>query len=380
MTTTSDPMGPDAGRILLNGNAKSVERFCSLGSMAAGPSRQRDPALREQNRVALINASWGRGEANDGPLRRGFANEGRGKVQNVGLYRAFVTVMRQRDVVRNLFDEHEAAWESLYRAYSDENDMLVASFRNAWKRCQDELGSEAIRPLLAVGDRHRPGPPTRPVRHYVEHAYAQRLQRHVEALVQADDRRSTVLFDLWRHFHLASGLDFDPLWLELRQHIADALLSASLIALPGGDPAKLLIACRFFRLENILLEALRRGAHVYGSSAGAMVLGRRVVIFHDRRNPREEFELFDNGLGLVGGLQVFPHVNDRLQTEDPHNLAYLAARFRHRVCIGLNAGSTLALQAKEGGWEAWSAGDDDVVRFGPDGDKDRIAPGEGMVV
>ena len=78
-------------------------------------------------------------------------------VQNVGLYRAFVTVMRQRDVVRSLFDDHESAWESLYRAYSEENDMLVASFRNAWKRCQDELGSQAIRPLLDAGDRHRHG-------------------------------------------------------------------------------------------------------------------------------------------------------------------------------------------------------------------------------
>jgi len=110
------------------------------------------------------------------------------------------------------------------------------------------------------------------------------------------------------------------------------------------------------------------------------VLGRRVVIFHDRKTPRQEFELFDNGLGLVGGLQVFPHVDDRLQTGDPHNLAYLAARFRHRVCIGLNAGSTLALQAKSGGWEAWSAGDDEVVRFGPDGNKDRYAQGAPVAV
>ena len=158
------------------------------------------------------------------------------------------------------------------------------------------------------------------------------------------------------------------------------MLSASLIALPGGDPAKLLIATRFFRLENILLEAVRRGAHVFGSSAGAMVLGRRVVVFHDRRTPRQEFELFDNGIGLVGGLQIFPHVEDRLQTDDPHNLAYLAARFRHRVCVGLNAGATLGLQAREGGWDAWSAGDDDVVRFGPDGDKQRVPVGETVPV
>lgn len=378
--TTSDPMGPDAGRILLNGNAESVQRFCALAHLGAGPSRHRDPGLREQDRVVLINASWGRGEANDGPLRRGFAAEGRGKVQNVGLYRAFVMLLRQRDTVRTLFDEHEAAWEALYEAYNDENDQIVASMRRGWERCQKELGSTSIHALLSAGDRHRPGPPTRPVRLYLESDFAQRLQRHVESLVQADDRRSTVLAELWQHFHLAAGLDFDPLWLELRKAMADALLDASLITLTGGDPAKLLIALRFFRLEGILLEAVRRGAHIFGSSAGAMVLGRRVVIFHDRRNPRQEFQLFDNGIGLVGGFQVFPHVNDRLQTEDADNLAYLAARFRHRVCLGLNAGSTLGLQADNGGWQAWSAGDDDVVRFGPSGSKERIGPGQPLQV
>jgi hypothetical protein len=329
--STSDPMGPDAGRILLNGNAESVERFCTLAHLGAGPSRQRDPALREKNQVVLINASWGRGEGGDGALRRGFAAHGRTSIKNLGLYRAFVTVLRSREVVRSLFDEHEKAWESLYAAYGDENDVLVAALRRGWERCENELGATSMHAMLHSGDRHRPGPPTRPVMLYVERAFAQRLQRQIEALVQADDRRAGVLTELWQHFHLAAGLDFDPLWLELRAEMAAALLEGSLITLTGGDPAKLLIALRFFRLEGILLEAVRRGVHIFGSSAGAMVLGRRVVVFHDRRAPRQEFQLFDNGIGLVGGFQVFPHVNDRLQTEDPNNLAYLAARFRHRA-------------------------------------------------
>ena len=377
---TSDPMGPDAGRILLNGNAETPERFCQLAHLGAGPSRQRDPLMRRQDRVTLVMASWGRGEGHDGPLRRAFAACGRGQVTNLGVFRGLVRLLRERPVIRGLFDEHEAAWNALYEAYSEENDSLVAGLRSAWERSRKELGATSMHNLLQTGDRHRPGPLTRPVRILVEHAFAQQLKRYVEALVQADDRRSWALSELWDHFHLAAGLEFDSLWHELREGMSRVLLDSSLIALTGGDPAKLLVALRMFRLQPVLLEALRRGAHVYGSSAGAMVLGRRLVIFHDRRAPRQEFQLFDNGIGLVGGFQVFPHVNDRLQTEDPHNLAYLAARFRHRVCLGLNGGSTLGLEADQGSWRAWSAGDDDVVRFGPEGTKIRYAPGQSLPV
>ena len=374
--TSSDPMGVGAGRILLNGNAENADRFCQLAHDGAGPSTHRDPWHRRHDRVALIMASWGRGEAHDGPFRRRFAKMGRGEVVNIGLWRGFVRVLKERDVVKSLYDEHSDAWEQLYASYCEENDALVANLRQAWDRAQNDLGSASMHTLLTAGDRMRPGPPTRPVRQYVERGYAGRLQRHVNALVEADDRRSAAMADLWKHFHLAAGLAFDPLWHEHREMMSAALLKSSLIVLTGGDPAKLLIALRFFQLHDVLAEAVRRGATVFGSSAGAMVLGRRVVIFHDRRNPRQEFQLFDNGIGLVGGFQVFPHVNDRLQTEDPHNLAYLAARFRHRSCVGLNAGSTLGLEPRDGLWRAWSAGDDDVVIFDPTGTKRRLHPGD----
>lgn len=374
--TTSDPMGSGSGRILLNGNAESAQRFCELAHQGAGPSRHRDPWHRRNDRVALIMASWGRGELHDEPFRRRFHDMGRGDVENLGLFTNFARVMREREVVRSLFGEHENAWEQLYASYCEENDVLVANLRQAWERAQREIGSPSMHGLLVASDRLRPGPPTRPVRHFVERAYASRLQRHLAALASADDRRSQVMNELWAHFHMAAGLDFDSLWHELREEMASTLLRSSLVVLTGGDPAKLLLACRFFQLQGLLLEAVRRGAHVFGSSAGAMVLGRRVVIFHDRRNPRQEFQLFDNGLGLVGGFQIFPHVDDRLQTGDPHNLAYLAARFRHRTCVGLNAGSTLGLEAREGGWHGWSAGDDDVVLFDPTGEKRRLAPGQ----
>lgn len=375
----NDPMGPDAGRVLLNGNAESTTRFCALALKAAGPPRHRDPAHRAAGRVVLITASWGRGELGDGGLRRALAGLGQRSVHNLGLRTAMVAVLRQRPVIRDLLAEHEAAWVHLKEAYAAENDALIHTLRAGWDRARSALGVSSLRALLGSGDRHAPGPPTRPVNHLIEHALAQQVQRLTEALVRADDRHAQDLRELWDHFHLSAGLQFDPLWQEHRQRISDDLLSASLIALTGGDPVTLLTALRFFRLDDLLLEAVRRGANVFGSSAGAMVLGQRVVIFHDRRRPRQEFLLLGRGVGLARGVQPFPHVTDRLQVDDPFNLAYLSARFRHRLCVGLNAGSTLALQPHGGRWQFWSAGDEDLVLFGPDGNKLRVAPGRRII-
>lgn len=375
MVSTSDPMGLAAGRVLMNGNAETPERFCALASQGAGLSRHRDPAHRAADRVLVVTASWGAGEGNDAPLRRGFVDQGRPQVDNLALWTSMATFLRQRPVVQGILDEHRGAWEQLHAAYAVENDALTHAMRDAWARARESLGIDRFPRLLKRGDRQVPGPPTRPVGHLIEHVLAQGVQRHIEALVQADDLRAQTLQELWAHFRLAAGLAFDSLWIEQRRALCRRLLEASLIALAGGDPLTLLTALHFYELDGVFVEAVRRGTHVFGSSAGAMVMGQRIIVFHDRRLPRQEFLLLDHGIGLSRGVQIFPHVHDRLHTEDPFNLAYLSARFRHRLCVGLNAGSTLALQPDQGHWRMWSAGEEDLVVFGPEGNKIRVPPG-----
>jgi hypothetical protein len=60
------------------------------------------------------------------------------------------------------------------------------------------------------------------------------------------------------------------------------------------------------------------------------------------------------------------------------NLAYLAARFRHRACVGLNQGSVLELVPSNGRWKGRSVGDEDVVVFGHTGEKHRFPPGSAV--
>lgn len=376
----SDPMGDAPGRILLNGNAESIERFVKLAHRTLGPSRHRDPAVREREAVLICTGAWGPTELNDAALRRGFARTGRGLrgrfVNNLGVYTAMMTFLAERDVVRTLYDEHEQVWWALFKAYTAENGATVARLRDAWQHASEKLPGVTMHELLHLGENLPPGPRTRPVSVFLKGAYAAAVGRAVQALQEADERHARTLSELWTHFHLAAGCEFDPLWQELRAGLVQRILDASCIVLPGGSPSRLLVGFRFFQLEGVLVEALRRGTSVFGTSAGAMAFGRRVVVFNDRANPREEFQLLENGLRVVEGLQIFPHCTDRVQTDDPANLAYLAARFRHRACVGLNQGSVLELTPAGGRWRARSIGEEDVVVFGPLGEKRRYGAGE----
>ncbi len=106
-----------------------------------------------------------------------------------------------------------------------------------------------------------------------------------------------------------------------------------------------------------MAEALRRGAVFIAMSAGAMVLCERVIVYDDHAPMRRDFQLYDRGLALVRELQLFPHCMERIQTDDPDNLAYLARRFRHQVCVGLNQRSFLLLEL--GPTKATSRGTED---------------------
>ena len=159
------------------------------------------------------------------------------------------------------------------------------------------------------------------------------------------------------------------------------ILQADALLLPGGDPAALLGALRFFDLGPALQETLRLCATALGVSAGTLVLCERMVIYDDYAvDPaRREFRLYDRGLGLLGGLQVLPHCDDRIHTDDPDNLAYLARRFATHHCVGLNENSLLLVDFSDG--STTSLGErDGVYVFGPDGRKWRYDRGERLAV
>jgi peptidase E len=177
-----------------------------------------------------------------------------------------------------------------------------------------------------------------------------------------------LLRDLEQRAFDDAGVMYNVMWREARERLERRILSSNSILLFGGRLDLLLDALRFFRLRDAMVESLRRGAQFVAMSAGAMVLCERVIVYDDMAETRRDFQLYDRGLELVRDIQLFPHCMERIQTDDPDNLAYLARRFRHHVCVGLNQRSFLLLEMSPR--RAISKGDEDgVYVFGPDGDK-----------
>jgi len=120
---------------------------------------------------------------------------------------------------------------------------------------------------------------------------------------------------------------------EVRALIADS----AALAVAGGHVAVLLNRLRLFGIE----DAVRlRGLPVIGWSAGAMALGERVVLFHDRPpQGRGNAEVLEPGIGLYEGAVPFPHARRRLLLDDPERVQLLARRLAPLIAIPMDEGA-----------------------------------------
>ena len=135
------------------------------------------------------------------------------------------------------------------------------------------------------------------------------------------------------------GLDI-PAAIEQRDAIRQKLDSAGLVLVAGGHVAVLLNRIRLFGLGEILARK-----PIIAWSAGAMVLGERIVLFHDNAPQGvRNAEVLDAGLGIVDRLVPLPHAESRLDWSDPTRMALFARRFAPSRCCTLDHGSLIRLE------------------------------------
>jgi hypothetical protein len=118
-----------------------------------------------------------------------------------------------------------------------------------------------------------------------------------------------------------------------------ALLSGTdCLLVAGGNVADLLHVLHLFHVAPHL------PARIVAWSAGAMALTARVVLFGDRaaQGPSHS-EVYEEGLGLIGGLVLLPHARRRLRTDDLGRMSVLARRFAPASCLVLDDGSRVDL-------------------------------------
>jgi peptidase E len=128
-----------------------------------------------------------------------------------------------------------------------------------------------------------------------------------------------------------------------RKEVQDIVHKAGLVLITGGHVAVLLNRIRLFRLSELL-----KTKPIIAWSAGAMVLGERIVLFHDDApQGARNAEVLDAGLGIVRNLIPLPHAKSRLDWSDPTRMAIFSRRFSPSLCCTLDSGSAIRIEQQK---------------------------------
>jgi hypothetical protein len=289
-----------------------------------GPQRERPTVPRVAREleapVAVITAGWQENE-NDA-LPRGLVRQSsRLGVSNLGIYRRLEQVF---DADRELALAHrrrQLRLKELQQLYRLRLDHAVAAYRDLV-----ELSGASS----SNGGANDEGSGAESVTKEIDAALetVRALDRHHLGNVQAVHEE----FDAeWR------PLERDAVALQ-RRELAEELAQVESVILAGGHVAVLLNRLRLFDLAPLLAQK-----SIVAWSAGAMVVARTIVLFHD--SPpwgAGNGEVLDSGLGLVGNVLPLPDCRRRLRLDDPRRMTLLARRFSTFVCIGLDEASLLS--------------------------------------
>lgn len=122
------------------------------------------------------------------------------------------------------------------------------------------------------------------------------------------------------------------------EHVAalDSLLQrCETVLITGGNVVVLLNRLRLFGLDRLLA-----GKHLIAWSAGAMVLSKLIVLYHDRMpEGRREPEVLGPGAGLTPDYVFLPDARRRLRTNDAVRIGLLCRRFGPARCVTLDSGA-----------------------------------------
>lgn len=362
-----------------NGGSEMIERVAPWVLDAAGG---RPP------RVLIVTAAWGSGEYDEGPIkealygvgvRRTIGDGDAPAVENLCAWHVWQAFLKRREDVAAVHAEIDVARETLRDWYLERTCFDADMVRTAVGLARASAGGFRLGGLShresVLPDAVRSGA------QMLAQSFGREILASIDTLVQNDERMLEALTQAEQQLLARTGLRHDAEWQAEREALTQRILAADVVLFFGGSPMSLLEPLRFYDLQPALLETLRRGATIVASSAGALVLCERMVVFDDKSSDplRRHFQLLDRGLGLVGGLQILPHCMDRIHTDDPDNLAYLSRRFGDRLCVGLNRESYLMVDLRA--HTAVSVGERDAVYvFSTDGIKKRYDHGEALAL
>lgn len=349
------------GWIVLNGNIRLDVEFFYRYADRLKHSHHIDPAIREWRKVLLITAAWQENEFEEAHLKRALTDIGipsrfeggfDQNIQNLGLYHELKGFFQRRPEIHRQYREKQLVIHRTKDFYRRKNSDFVRILREQTTFVEGLYPGTRLADILAYDVVHHRGV----LKGFNEkellyHYSCEDVQDTLEKIVENDDRMLKICQEIDHYFRERTMLEEDPHYIQSRDDLRSRVLSANSVVIPGGNLMVLIEALQFFRLKGAFHEAMWRGTNFYSISAGSMVLAEKLIVYDDfwsdgETRPRKEFELFDQGLGLVSRITLFPHCMDRIQTDDDNNLAYLAHRFSTGPCVGLNENSFMLVETQ----------------------------------
>ncbi len=317
--------GSQARRVVLLGPQTPVATLSSVRADLV-----KDGTLGAGDAVPTITAGWQERESEDSELDVELA----GRSRNLRLYERASEVNEEDPELATAHRTVQDRLKLLRRAYN----LRLAHLIEAWR----EIGGLDGDPELLLEERSA-------ALETIRSLDARHLERVRELRAELDRVHSPqTRKSVRRH----------------RDEILGLLEDAPVVAIAGGHIATLLNRLRLFDLREPLADRT-----LVAWSAGAMVLGSRIMLFHDRPPQGSgNTEAFENGLGLFPDLIPFPHAARRLRLDDPVRTGRLARRLAPSACALLDPETRLDWSTD--GWRAVSAGDrltDDGKRVSLDG-------------
>lgn len=374
-----------SGRIIVNGNARAEADLIFETREAILQPRHRDPEVCRERTTVLITAAWQQNEHRESHIKKALYEIGLEpryehgfdrRLVNLSAYHAWLEFGRREPKLAALQAERDELIRRTRAVYLEKNAFYTAQMRRAFGHLKQFAPERTLSQVLGRPVAARRRMPGRFRGHELLMDFlAEDLGDTVGRLVENDNRLTRLITDLDHQFREGVGLSYNPAWRELRHGLIQTLLQAGTILIFGGQLEGLHRCLSFFDLRGAFVEALRRGTTFITVSAGSLLLCERIIIYDDFAQGKE-FHLFDRGFGLVHDFQIFPHCDDRIQVDDPDNLAYLAHRFGEKRCVGLNEGSFLLLEQDEDGKAVSLGQQDGVYVFDRSGEKRRYDYGQ----
>jgi hypothetical protein len=269
-----------------------------------GPQRLRPTLVQAvdaagvKGRVAAVTAGW---EEREDEIDEMAEHLGR-PVENLRLFR------RGEDVFRRDPD--------LFLAFGDHLERRA--------RAQDVYRVRLAHALEAVRELARGG---------LDAGFAKEAtESAIDAVRAVDEEHRRRVGDLRDEFETHAKPHERDAVVRHRTEIRRALEGSSALLIAGGHVQVLLDRMRLFDVD-----AMAGKRPVFAWSAGAMVAGEDVVLFHDAppHGPGNA-EVLDQGLVRCRGVLPLPHARRRLRLEDRGRVSLLARRFAPLRCLALD--------------------------------------------